>query len=82
VRHLRWLRHLDHASGVGDDLALRDQLFGGLELAGDLLRCVPGAFRGRVPGLVWPNEETHSLWTGFRGPRQEPSSMGVAPLRG
>jgi len=41
----------------------------GLELADDLLRCVPGAFHGDVPGPVWPDEDSHSPWTGCRGPR-------------
>ena len=63
------LRHLDDAADVGDGLALGDQLLGGLELADDLLRCVPGAFHGRVPGPVWPDEDPHSPWTGCRGPR-------------
>jgi hypothetical protein len=30
---------------------------------------VPGAFHGEVPGPVWPAEDSHSPWTGFRGPR-------------
>jgi hypothetical protein len=30
---------------------------------------VPGAFHGEVPGPVWPDEDSHSAWTGFRGPR-------------
>ncbi len=63
------MRHLDHAADLRDGLALADQLLGGslllfekasptqkpfgLELADDLLRCVPGAFHGRDPGLVW-----------------------------
>jgi hypothetical protein len=40
------------------------------ELADDLLGCVPGAFHGRVPGPVWPDEDSHSPRTDFRGPRQ------------
>ena len=71
------LRHLDHAADVGDGLALGDQLLCGsllrrsrrLELADDLLGCVPGAFHGRVPGPVWPAEDSHSPWTEFQGPR-------------
>ena len=47
-----------------------DQLLGGLELADDLLRCVPGAFHGRVPGPVWPDEDSHSPWIDCQGPRQ------------
>ena len=47
-----------------------DQLLGGLELADDLFGCVPGAFHGRVPGPVWPDEASHSPWTDLRGPRQ------------
>jgi len=34
-----------------------------------LLRRVPGKFHGRVPGPVWPDEDSHSPWTSFRGPR-------------
>jgi hypothetical protein len=60
------LRHLDDAADVGDGLALGDQLLGGFELADDLLGCVPGAFHGRVPGPVWPAEDSHSPWTDFR----------------
>ena len=46
-----------------------DQLFGCLELADDLLGCVHGAFHGRAPGPVWPDDEvSHSVWTRFRGP--------------
>ena len=63
------LRHLDHAADVGDGLALGDQLLGGLELADDLLRCVPGAFHGEVPGPVWPDEDSHSPWIDCQGPR-------------
>jgi len=63
------LRHLDDAADVDDGLALGDQLLGGLELADDLLRRVPGAFHGRVPGPVWPDEDSHSPWTDLRGPR-------------
>jgi hypothetical protein len=56
---------------LGDGLALGDQLLGGLDLANDLLRCVPGAFHGGIPGPVWPAEDSHSPWTGCRGPRQQ-----------
>jgi len=63
------LRHLDDAADVDDGLTLGDQLLGGLELADDLLRRVPGAFHGRVPGPVWPDEDSHSPWTDLRGPR-------------
>ena len=77
---LRRLCHLDDAANVGDGIALSDQLLGGpllrrclgLELADDLLRCVPGAFHGRVTDPVWPAQDSHSPWTGFRGPRQDP----------
>jgi hypothetical protein len=54
------LRHLDDAAVICDGLAPGDQLLGGLELADDLRRCVPGAFQGRVPGPVWPAEDSHS----------------------
>jgi hypothetical protein len=32
---------------------------------------VPGAFHGGIPGPVWPAEDSHSPWTGCRGPRQQ-----------
>jgi len=70
------LRHLDDAADVDDGLALGDQLLGGLELADDLLRRVPGAFHGRVPGPVWPDEDSHSPWTDLRGPRQYDHTVG------
>jgi len=63
------LRHLDDAADLDDGLALGDQLLGGLELADDLLRCVPGPYHGRIPGPVWPDEDSHSPWTAFQGPR-------------
>ena len=63
---LRW----GDLNGVVTGVALGDQLLGNLKFAGDLLRCVPGAFHGRVPGPVWPDEDSHSPWTGCRGPRQ------------
>jgi len=70
------LCHLDDTADLDDGLALGDQLLGGLllrrslrlELADDLLRRVPGAFHGRVPGPVWPDEDSHSPWTDCRGP--------------
>jgi hypothetical protein len=34
-------------------------LLGSFQLADDLLRCVPGAFHGEVPGPVWPDEDSH-----------------------
>ncbi len=64
------LRYLQVPADIGDGLALGDQLLGGLAFADDLLRCVPGAFHGEVPGPVWPAEDTHSPWTCFQGPRQ------------
>ncbi len=66
------LRHLDHAADVSDGLALGDQLLCCFELADDLLGCVPGAFHGGVPGPVWPDEDSHSPWTDFRGPSHQP----------
>jgi hypothetical protein len=48
---------------------LGDQLLRGFELADDLLGCMPGAFHGRVPGPVLPDENSHSPWTNRRGPR-------------
>jgi len=67
------LRHFDDAADLDDSLALGDQLLGGLELADNLLRRVPGPFHGRVPGPVWPDEDSHSPWTSFRGPRHDGS---------
>ena len=58
----RRLRHLDHATDVGDVLALGNQLLGSFELEHDLFGCMPGAFHGRVPP-VWPDENSHSPWT-------------------
>jgi len=68
---IRRLSHFDDTADLDDGLALGDQLLGGLELADDLLRCVSGAFHGEVPGPVWPDEDSHSPWTDFRGPRHE-----------
>jgi len=62
------LRHFDDTADLNDGLALGDQLLGGLELADDLLRIVPGAFHGEVPGPVWPDEDSHSPWTAFPSP--------------
>jgi hypothetical protein len=81
------LRHLDHAADVGDGLALGNQLLCRsllrrslrLELADDLLGCVPGAFHGRVPGLVWPAEDSHSPWTEFQGPRHHHPTPATGP---
>ncbi len=42
---------------------------GSFELADDLLGGMPGAFHGRVPGPVWPDEDSHSPWTDHQGPR-------------
>jgi len=39
---------------------------------------VPGAFHGRVPGPVWPDEDSHSPWTDFRGPRHLKQGANVA----
>ena len=76
---VRRLRHLDHAADLDDGLALGDQLLGSFELADDLLRCVPGAFHGRVPGPVWPAEDSHSPWTDCRGPRHFTRRSGAYP---
>ena len=71
------LRHLEDSADVRDGLALGDQLLGGFELADDLIRCVPGAFHGGIPGTVWPVDESHSPWPSFRcrltfrGPRHQ-----------
>jgi hypothetical protein len=40
----------------------------GLKVANNLFDCVPGAFRGRVPGPAWLDEDSRSPWTGFPGP--------------
>jgi hypothetical protein len=34
---------------------------------------MPGAFHAGVHAPVWPADDSHSPWTGFRGPRH-PSS--------
>jgi hypothetical protein len=31
---------------------------------------VADSFHGGVPGPVWPDEDSHSPWTDFQGPRQ------------
>ena len=67
---VRRLRHLDHPAEVADCLALGDRLLGGFELPDDLLGCVPGGFYGEVSGPVWPDEDSHSLWTALWAPRQ------------
>ena len=63
------LGDLDGAANVSDGFALGDQLLSGFELADDLLGCVADSFHGEVPGPVWPDEDSHSPWTGFWGPR-------------
>ena len=42
-----------------------------LELADDLLRRVPGAFHGEVPGPAWPDRDYHSPWIDLWGPRHQ-----------
>jgi len=61
------LRHLDDSADLDDGLSLGDQLLRRFQLADDLLRGVPGAFHGRVPGPVWPVEDSHSPWSGKKG---------------
>ena len=68
---IRRLRHLDDAADLDDGLALRDQLLSDLELADDLLGCVADAFHSEVPGPVWPDEDSHSPWTDYQGPRHQ-----------
>lgn len=60
---IRRLRHLNDTADLDDGHALSDQLLGGLELADDLIRRVPGAFHGEVQGPVWPAEGSHSPWS-------------------
>jgi len=64
------LGDLENSAGVRNCLALSKQLVSRFELADDLFGCVPGAFHGEVPGPVWPDEDSHSPWTDFWGPRQ------------
>ena len=75
------LRHIDDAADVGNGLALGDQLLGGLELADDLLRCVPSPFHGGVPAPLWPDEDSHSPRTAFRGLRQFAEIVGFMDLK-
>jgi len=49
---IRRLRDLDDTADVGDGLALDDLQLGSFQLADDLLRRVPGAFDGEIPGPV------------------------------
>ena len=37
----------------------------------ELLSCLKDSFHGEVLGPVWPDEDSHSPWTDFLGPRQE-----------
>jgi len=60
--------YLDDAADVGHGLALGDQLLGGFELMDDLLPYVPVISYDRFS--VWPGEDFHSPWIGFRRPRQ------------
>ena len=69
--------HLNGADDLGDVLALGNELLSGIELADDLLRCVADAFHGGVSGPVWPNEVSHSPWTGFWEPRQQSIAVEV-----
>jgi len=61
------LDHFNDTADVGDALALGNQMLGGVELADDLFACMPGAFHGRVPGPVWPVDDSHSPWSGKEG---------------
>jgi len=69
------LRHLQCTADIGDGLALGQQLLSGFELTDDLLGCVAGSFRGGVPGPVWPDEDSHSPWTDWRGPGQDQDKL-------
>jgi len=63
------LGDFENSAGVRNCLALSKQLVSRFELADDLFGYVPGAFHGGVPGPVWPDEDSHSPWTDFWGPR-------------
>jgi len=43
---------------------------------GSSARVCAWAFHGRGPGPVWPDENSHSPWTRFWGPRQRGSTRG------
>ena len=68
--------HLDGPADFGNGLALCDQLLSGFELANDLLGGVADSFHGGVPGPVWPDEDSHSPWTDFQGPRHLSAAPG------
>ena len=57
---------LQDAADVKNGLALGNSSF---ELADDLLGNESGSFHGGVPGPVWPNQDSHSLWTDSEGAR-------------
>jgi len=74
------LRHPDDTADLNDGLALGDQLLRRFQLVDDLLRREPGAFHGQIPGPVWPDEDSHSLWTSFQGARQRRVLLQVTRL--
>jgi len=78
---IRRLRLFDDLAGLNDGIALDDQLLGSFQIADDLLRRVPGAFHGEIPGPVWPYEDSHSPWTDLRGARQLEENSRFAMYR-
>lgn len=75
------LRRLKGPADVRDGLALGELLLNGLELADDLLSGVVDSFHGGVPGLAWPDEDSHSPWTDIQGARQSESASYNATSR-
>lgn len=63
------LNDLKRTADINDGLALSKQLVSSLALEDDLLRCVANSLNSGVPILVWPDEDSHSTWTGFQEPR-------------
>ncbi len=75
------LRDLQNSAGLGDGLTVGNQLVSRFDLADDLLGCVTGSFDGGVASPVWPDENSHSPWTDFWGPRHPTSEAndGTCP---
>ena len=61
------LHHLDPETDIDDGFVLSDQLLCRFQLADDLLGGMPGASHCGIPGPVWPDEDSDSPRTDFRG---------------
>ncbi len=54
------LNHLDRGTAVADDKTWDNQLLSSFKFEDDQLVCIPGAFHGRVPDAMWPDEDWRS----------------------